>query len=125
MSNFLLQRYDFALLNFEDAHLFLRGNEAMSVLVDSVLPLHSSLRRNYDQLGLKFKLFSAEIMFNKGLTQLHLGYAEQAKADMQEASRLKVTEEHNVIDEAIQYRGEGYTVFSIVRDSLDRCYTLD
>lgn len=36
-------------------------------------------------------------------------------AEMNEASRLKVTDEHNVIDEAIQDKGQGYTVFSIVR----------
>ncbi|KAF8448682.1 hypothetical protein L210DRAFT_3756579 [Boletus edulis BED1] len=97
VSNFLLRRYDIALLNFEDAYLYLRGNEAI----------------DYDQLGLKFKLFSAEIEFNKGLAQVNLGYVEQGMADMQEASRLKVTDEHSVIDEAIQARGEGYTVFSI------------
>lgn len=57
-------------------------------------------------------------MFNKGLAQIYLGYAEEGMADMQEASRLKVTDEHGVIDEAIQDRGVGYTVFSIVRDSL-------
>ena len=34
--------------------------------------------------------------------------------DMQEAKKEKVTEEHNVIDEAIRDMGEGYTVFSIV-----------
>jgi hypothetical protein len=32
---------------------------------------------------------------------------------MEEARREKVTEEHTVIDDAIQDRGEGYTVFSI------------
>jgi hypothetical protein len=34
--------------------------------------------------------------------------------DMAEAQKEKVTEEHNVIDEAIRDRGDGYTVFSIV-----------
>lgn len=34
--------------------------------------------------------------------------------DMEEARKEKVTEEHNVIDEAIRDGGEGYTVFSIV-----------
>ena len=33
---------------------------------------------------------------------------------MQDAQREKATEEHGVIDDAIQDRGEGYTVFSIV-----------
>lgn len=33
---------------------------------------------------------------------------------MEDARREKATEEHGVIDDAIQDRGEGYTVFSIV-----------
>ncbi|KAG9315148.1 hypothetical protein JVU11DRAFT_4271 [Chiua virens] len=97
VSNFLLERYDLALLNFEETYFFLRGNEAI----------------NYEQIGLKFKLFSAEILFNKGLTQINLGFAQEGMADMQEASRQKVTDEHNVIDDAIRKRGQGYTVFSI------------
>lgn len=36
-------------------------------------------------------------------------------ADLTQASADKVIAEHGVIDEAIQDRGEGYTVFSIVR----------
>lgn len=38
VSNFLLGRYDLALLNFEDAYLYLRGNEAMSVLINLFYP---------------------------------------------------------------------------------------
>lgn len=69
---------------------------------------------NYEQLGLKFKLYSAEVLFNKGLSQIYQGNDQQGIADMEEARREKATEEHNVIDDAIQDRGEGYTVFSIV-----------
>lgn len=35
--------------------------------------------------------------------------------DLEKARTEKVTEEHGVIDDAIADRGEGYTVFSIVR----------
>jgi hypothetical protein len=35
--------------------------------------------------------------------------------DLENARLEKATEEHNVIDDAIAERGEGYTVFSIVR----------
>lgn len=70
--------------------------------------------RNYEQLGLKFKLFSAEVLFNKGLSQIYLGSVDAGLADMQEARKDKATDEHNVIDDAIADRGEGYTVFSIV-----------
>jgi hypothetical protein len=47
-----------------------------------------------------------------------MGKTEEGLADMEEARREKATEEHNVIDDAIQDRGEGYTVFSIVRHAL-------
>ena len=69
---------------------------------------------NYEQLGLKFKLFSAEVLFNKGLAHIYLGNTEQGLRDMQDARLDKQTAEHNVIDDAIRDQGEGYTVFSIV-----------
>ncbi|KAG6828074.1 hypothetical protein H0H92_009336 [Tricholoma furcatifolium] len=97
VSNFLLTRYDLAFKDFEEAFLYLRGNQDI----------------NYEQLGLKFRLFSAEVLFNRGLSQVYLGRMQEGLADMEEARREKATEEHNVIDDAIQDRGEGYTVFSI------------
>ncbi|KAG1737866.1 uncharacterized protein EDB91DRAFT_1139519 [Suillus paluster] len=97
VSNFLLSRYDIALQNFDDALLYLRGNQAI----------------NYEQIGLKFKLFSPEVLFNKGLSQIYLGYPNEGLSEMEDARNQKVTDEHNVIDDAIRDRGEGYTVFSI------------
>lgn len=79
---------------------------------------HSTPFSNYEQLGLKFRLFSAEVLFNKGLSQIYMGRTAEGLTDMQEAARDKATDEHNVIDDAIQDRGEGYTVFSIVSLSL-------
>ncbi|KAI0364146.1 hypothetical protein BV20DRAFT_1047315 [Pilatotrama ljubarskyi] len=97
VSNFLLARYDAAYNDFSNALLYLRGNQFI----------------NYEQLGLKFKLFSAEVLFNRGLTQIYMGNMQEGLADMEDARREKATEEHGVIDDAIQDRGEGYTVFSI------------
>ncbi|KAJ6593589.1 NADPH oxidase regulator NoxR [Mycena capillaripes] len=97
VSNFLLARYELAYKDFEEALLYLRGNQAI----------------NYEQLGLKFRLFSAEVLFNQGLSLIYMGRMEEGLADMEEAKRVKATDEHNVIDDAIQDRGEGYTVFSI------------
>lgn len=59
-------------------------------------------------------MFSAEVLFNKGLTHIYLGNARDGLADMEDARRDKATDEHNVIDDAIADQGEGYTVFSIV-----------
>ncbi|KAH9942235.1 uncharacterized protein BXZ73DRAFT_87886 [Epithele typhae] len=97
VSNFLLQRYDTAFNDFSSALLYLRGNQFI----------------NYEQLGLKFKLYSAEVLFNRGLTHIYIGNPQDGLADMEDARREKATEEHNVIDDAIQDRGDGYTVFSI------------
>lgn len=40
---------------------------------------------------------------------------QEGMTELEDASRQQATEEHSVIDEAIRDRGEGYTVFSIVR----------
>ncbi|KAH8115417.1 hypothetical protein DFH11DRAFT_1543505 [Phellopilus nigrolimitatus] len=97
VSNFLLGRYDLSLRDFDEALLYLRNNQAI----------------NYEQLGLKFKLFSAEVLFNRGLSHIYMGRLDEGLKDMQEAVSEKATDEHNVIDDAIADRGEGYTVFSI------------
>jgi hypothetical protein len=94
------------------------------------------LSSNYTQLGLAFTLYSAEVLFNKGepcppflpplfffskqeslpgLSLIYLGQMQEGMAVLQDATRQQATEEHSVIDEAIRDRGEGYTVFSIVR----------
>jgi len=97
VSNFLLGRYDLASKDFEGALLYLRGNQSI----------------NYTQLGLSFTLFSSEVLFNKGLSLIYMGQVDEGMLELQDAARQKATEEHNVIDEAIRDRGEGYTVFSI------------
>ncbi|KAJ1306172.1 hypothetical protein OPQ81_010882 [Rhizoctonia solani] len=97
VSNFLLGRYEEAHRDFDEALLYLRGNQAI----------------NYEQLGLKFRLYSAEVLFNKGLCFIYMGRLDDGLQQMRSAQQSKVTEEHGVIDDAIQDRGEGYTVFSI------------
>jgi len=97
VSNFLLENYDKAHQNFGEALLYLRGNRFI----------------NYEQLGLNFRLFSAEVLFNKGLSLVYMRRPQEGLADMEEGRREKATPEHDVIDDAIRERAEGYTVFSI------------
>ena len=112
-----MNRYDLAYNDFEEAFLRLRDNQDMCVRTVSVKQ-HSTDRAysNYEQLGLKFKLYSAEVLFNKGLSLIYMGQLPEGMAIMQDARRAKATDEHNVIDDAIADQGQGYTVFSIVRD---------
>lgn len=97
VSNFLLGDFEEALANFNDTLLYLRGN----TMID------------YAQLGLLFKLYSCEVLFNRGLCYIYLQQKDPGMQDLQFAVREKVVEDHNVIDEAIQDEAEGYTVFSI------------
>ncbi|QPG93907.1 hypothetical protein C2857_003472 [Epichloe festucae Fl1] len=97
VSNFLLGDFEEALANFNDTLLYLRGN----TMID------------YAQLGLLFKLYSCEVLFNRGLCYIYLQQQDVGMQDLTYAVKEKVVEDHNVIDEAIREEAEGYTVFSI------------
>ncbi|KAH2508404.1 hypothetical protein KXV76_003933 [Aspergillus fumigatus] len=97
VSNFLLGDFEEALANFNDTLLYLRGNTSI----------------DYEQLGLKFRLFSCEVLFNRGLCYIYLQQMGPGMQDLEYAAKEKVTPDHDVIDDAIRERAEGYTVFSI------------
>jgi hypothetical protein len=97
VSNFLIGDFEEALANFNDTLLYLRGNS----LID------------YSQLGLLFKLYSCEVLFNRGLCYIYLEQIETGMQDLEYAVREKVVEDHNVIDDAIKAQAKDYTVFSI------------
>lgn len=90
VSNFLLGEFSEAMANFNEALLYLRGN----TLID------------YEQLGLKFKLYSCEVLFNRGLCYIYDQQLELGMRDMEFAAKEKQVEDHNVIDEAIREQAE-------------------
>ena len=97
VSNFLMGDFEEALANFNDTLLYLRGNNNI----------------DYEQLGLKFKLYSCEVLFNRGLCYIYLQQKDAGMQDLIFATREKTVPDHDVIDEAIREQAEGYTVFSI------------
>ncbi|KAF2457778.1 hypothetical protein BDY21DRAFT_273347, partial [Lineolata rhizophorae] len=97
VSNFLMGDFEEALANFNDTLLYLRGNNNI----------------DYEQLGLKFKLYSCEVLFNRGLCYIYLQQKDAGMQDLAYAAKEKVVPDHDVIDEAIKESAEGYTVFSI------------
>ncbi|KAF1983651.1 hypothetical protein K402DRAFT_423521 [Aulographum hederae CBS 113979] len=97
VSNFLMGDFEEALANFNDTLLYLRGNNNI----------------DYEQLGLKFKLYSCEVLFNRGLCYIYLQQTDAGMQDLSFAAKEKVVPDHDVIDEAIREQAEGYTVFSI------------
>ena len=86
VSNFLVGDFEEALANFNDTLMYLRGNTFI----------------DYEQLGLKFKLYSCEVLFNRGLCYIYMGQMEPGMGDLRYSSREKATGDHSVIDEAIQ-----------------------
>jgi hypothetical protein len=61
---------------------------------------------DYAQLGLLFKLYSCEVLFNRGLCYIYLQQKEAGMQDLSFAVKEKVVEDHNVIDEAIREEAE-------------------
>jgi tetratricopeptide (TPR) repeat protein len=90
VSNFLMGDFEEAMANFNDTLIYLRGNRDI----------------DYDQLGLKFKLYSCETLFNRGLCYIYLQQKEAGLQDLKFAAQEKVVPDHDVIDEAIREQAE-------------------
>lgn len=90
VSNFLMGDFEEALANFNDTLLYLRGNNNI----------------DYDQLGLKFKLHSCEVLFNRGLCYIYLQQKQAGMQDLFFAAKEKAVQDHDVIDEAIREQAE-------------------
>jgi hypothetical protein len=86
VSNFLIGDFEEALANFNDTLLYLRGNTSI----------------DYEQLGLRFRLFSCEVLFNRGLCYVYLRQMNPGIQDLEYAAKEKVTPDHDVIDDAIR-----------------------
>lgn len=82
--------FEEALANFNDTLLYLRGNNNI----------------DYEQLGLKFKLYSCEVLFNRGLCYIYLQQRDAGLQDLSFAAKEKVVPDHDVIDEAIREEAE-------------------
>lgn len=116
MSNFLLARYELALKDFEEALLYLRGNQAMYYLPSSFLAVTiayaspQKLRTTRSQVQ---ALFRRGFVQQRAIVDLSRPYTGRSSGHAG-SEKGQGYYEHNVIDDAIQDRGEGYTVFSIV-----------
>lgn len=64
-------------------------------------------------MGLAFRLYGCEVLFNRGICQLYLGKIDAGLTDLYHAQKSKMTEEHDIIDQAVRDRGRGYSVYSI------------
>lgn len=91
--------------NFNDALRFLRGNRFI----------------NYEQLGLKFRLYSCEVLFNRGLCSIYIQQKEAGMEDLHIAAKEKEKADHDVIDEAIEEEAE-VTIQPTDKISIGSCF---
>jgi len=102
VSHFLMEDYQQALVNFNDALLFLRGN----------------LHINYEQLGLKFRLYSCEVLCNRGLCYYALDDNEKARRDLEHAAKEQQIEKHAIVKEALREGGRVWVYFILYRSNI-------
>ncbi|KAG0026201.1 hypothetical protein BGZ82_009606, partial [Podila clonocystis] len=104
VANVALEDYAQALTCFHDAYLYLRGN----MVID------------YTQLGLDFKLYSCQVLFNRALCYIELGEMDLAMTDLWRATREKQTKAHDILDQALRDKGQDCTVFTVPQGVLYR-----
>lgn len=91
VSRFLAGSYGKAATSFNTALKLLRGNTVV----------------NYQQLGLDYKLYSCEIVYNRALSYIYSGELATGVFDLGFATKeKKYIPEHNIIDEALTHFSE-------------------
>jgi hypothetical protein len=75
---------------------------------------------DYTQLNLDFKLYSCQVLFNRGLCYIELGEMDLGMTDLWRATREKQTKEHDSLDQALRDRGQDCTVFTVPHGVLYR-----
>ena len=107
VSNFLIGDFEEALANFNDTLLYLRGNRWI----------------NYEQLGLNFKLYSCEVLFNRGLCYIYLEQKLAGLGDLKYAAQeTEDPSRHDVIDEAIKEEAD-VSLYTLIWN-IDLCSSL-
>lgn len=88
VSQFLSMQYRKAAVSFNNALKLMRGNSVI----------------NYQQLGLEYKLYSCEIMYNRALSYIYSGQIIAGIHDLGFAVKEKrYVSEHNILDSAFQH----------------------
>ena len=75
---------------------------------------------DYTQLGLDFKLYSCQVLFNRALCYIELGEMDLGMTDLWRATREKQTKAHDMLDQALRDKGQDCTVFTVPQGVLYR-----
>ncbi|KAJ1653173.1 hypothetical protein IWQ61_006650 [Dispira simplex] len=104
VANMSLGEFSAALDDFNDALLYLRGN----LFID------------YTQIGLDYKLYSCDVLYNRGLCQFELGDKPGGMNDLLAAQQDRKEKRHNIISRAIDNAGVGCPLIAVPKGTIYR-----
>lgn len=85
-----------------------------------IIGAHHHLYSDYDEQGLRYKLYAAEILFNKGVLLLQLGRQSDGLACLGKAVLKKVLPSHHTMHETLAYPDRKYDLYKLVSDFIIR-----
>lgn len=95
LANFEIKDHVAAFEDFNDTLLYLRGNQSI----------------DYLQLGLDFKLYSCEVLFNRGVCYFKLGSDAEGMNDLLAAANEKQLPHHERISRGIDDKSQPFELF--------------
>ncbi|KAJ1970027.1 hypothetical protein IWQ62_000232 [Dispira parvispora] len=104
VANMSLGDFSSALDDFNDALLYLRGN----LFID------------YTQIGLDYKLYSCDVLYNRGLCQFELGDKPGGMNDLLAAQQDRKEKRHNIFSRAIDNAGAGCPLIAVPKGTIYR-----
>ncbi|KAJ1796302.1 hypothetical protein LPJ59_003832 [Coemansia sp. RSA 2399] len=104
VAKMVLQRNDQALDDFNKALQYLRDNEFI----------------DYTQIGLDYKVYTCEVLYNRALCFFCLGQEEDARADLKDASKHTAEERHSWIKKAVQCNGMDCPLYCVPKGIIYR-----
>ncbi|KAJ2089362.1 hypothetical protein IW138_003530 [Coemansia sp. RSA 986] len=104
VAKMVLQRNDQALDDFNKALQYLRDNEFI----------------DYTQIGLDYKVYTCEVLYNRALCFFCLGQEKDAQADLDDASKHTVEERHTWVKKAVQCNGMDCPLYCVPKGVIYR-----
>ncbi|KAJ2551693.1 hypothetical protein EV175_003597 [Coemansia sp. RSA 1933] len=104
VAKMVLQRNDQALEDFNKALQYLRDNEFI----------------DYTQIGLDYKVYTCEVLYNRALCFFCLGQEKDARLDLEDASKHTAEERHSWVKKAVQCNGMDCPLYCVPKGVIYR-----
>ncbi|KAI8320204.1 TPR-like protein, partial [Martensiomyces pterosporus] len=104
VARMVLQQNSEALRDFEDALTYLRDNDCI----------------DYSQIGLEYKVYTCEVLYNRALCYFCIGREHEAREDLEAAYARKSQDRHSWIKKAVESNGMDCPLYCVPRGVIYR-----